>query len=487
MPREDVTADLDLESERSGPMSLGTYQLIAEIARGGMGRVCLCRRAGEAGFQRLFALKLMHPHLASEAEFVDMLLDEAHLAARINHPNVVGIVDLGRYEGGYFLVMDYIEGASLYELLARRRVERSPSLIVPVAIDALRGLAAAHAQTDEFGEPLGIVHRDVSPHNVLVGVDGTARLTDFGIAKATARISSTRPGTRKGKFEYMAPEQITSGECDVRTDVFSFGVMLWNALTGERLFRSETDAGTLHNVLNLKIAAPSTVGLRPPACFDDAVMRALERDPSKRTASADELAAELKRAASSGGLIGSREDVGAWVKEVFDDQLRARRALIASSHRASRRALATIVRGELEVAEASPLPRLSTSLPPPPPTGTSPTIAEPMRRRARRSQRFAWALAAIALGISAVLAVALVSFAGTAAEAAPAEVAKLRKPPPILPPIPIPMPMPMPIVASEPAVEAPPPRRPSRARRARRPRRVRPLERMDNNPYLSER
>jgi serine/threonine-protein kinase len=312
------------------PRRLGRYEVVAEIARGGMGTVYLARRAGEAGFQRLFAIKLMHPHLEEDHHFVDMLLDEARIAARIHHPNVVAILDLGLEEGRHFVVLEYVDGAAFSVLLMRSKEARPPQLIVPIMIDTLEGLSAAHSLTDDDGLPLHLVHRDVSPQNILVGADGIGRITDFGIAKAEARITSTRPGMRKGKIHYMAPEQlIEDGDnIDLRADVFAAGAVLWGSLTGRSLFRGQNDAATVHNVLSKEVPPPSTVGFHPPAAFDAVCLRALERDPEKRFQSALEMADALRRAAAAHGLVSSHSAIASWVGETLGDELEARRQAI---------------------------------------------------------------------------------------------------------------------------------------------------------------
>ncbi len=312
-----------------GRRSLGPYEIIAEIARGGMGVVYLCRRAGEAGFERLFAVKAMHPHLARDREFVAMLIDEARLAARIHHHNVASVLDLGVGEDGYFLAMPYVEGCSLAQLLARNRTYRPPSLIVPIVIGALNGLHAAHTVLDDDGREVGLIHRDVSPQNILVGVDGDARITDFGVAKARARISSTEPGFLKGKLCYAAPEMIErAAALDHRADVFAAGVVLWSALTGRSLFQGASDAETIHRVLTLDVPPPSRVGLAPPAIFDPIILRALARDPADRFASAAAMAAALRAAAIASGMLGAPTRVACWVRDTFAAEIDQRQRLI---------------------------------------------------------------------------------------------------------------------------------------------------------------
>jgi eukaryotic-like serine/threonine-protein kinase len=188
---------------------------------------------GIGGFQRLVAIKRMHPHIAQEEDFVSMFMDEARLTASIRHPNVVATLDIDQSNEGLFIVMEYIEGASLQRVHSdvRKRGERLPlSFIMRVIIDTLSGLHAAHDLAGNDGRPLGIVHRDVSPHNVLVGVDGISRITDFGVARAEERLSHTQDGKLKGKLSYMSPEQIGGIQVDRRADVYAVGVMFWELL-----------------------------------------------------------------------------------------------------------------------------------------------------------------------------------------------------------------------------------------------------------------
>ena len=317
-------------SSRRAPRRIGIYDVIGELARGGMGIVYLACRAGEAGFQRLFAIKVLHTHLADDSSFVAMLHDEARIAARLHHPNVVPIVDLGAEEGLYYVVMEYVEGAAFSMLLRASAAERPARLVVPILIDILEGLHAAHTLTDDSGERLNLVHRDVSPQNILIGIDGNSRLTDFGIAKVATRVTATVPGTRKGKLAYMAPEQLVNdGErIDRRADVFSAGAVFWTALTGLALFRASSDAATLHNILHKPVLAPSAVGLKPPAIFDEVCLRALERDPDKRYQTALEMADALRQIAIQERALGSRSEVAEWVTAQFASEFAARREAI---------------------------------------------------------------------------------------------------------------------------------------------------------------
>ncbi len=312
------------------PVTLGRYELLGLIGRGGMANVYLGRHAGGAGFQRLFAIKVLHPHLAQEGPFVEMLLDEARIAASLHHPNVVPIVDLGTQGDIHYVVMEYVEGCALSVLLKKNPDKRPPRLLIPIVLDALSGLHAAHSLTDDEG--VRLVHRDVSPQNILVGVDGMARLTDFGIAKAESRINTTRPGELKGKISFMSPEQIQSPESvDHRSDVFSAGVLLWTALTGKQLFEAGSTGAAMVNTLRMAVERPSQVGLKPPAVFDAICLRALERNVEARLDSALTFEETLRSAATANGLCGSRREVGEWVLSAVGDELAERR----NAHRSS--------------------------------------------------------------------------------------------------------------------------------------------------------
>lgn len=325
---------LDRLSRPMAGRQLGRYEILTQLATGGMASVYIARAQGVAGFERLVAIKVLHPHLAYEQEFISMFLDEARLAARIRHMNVVPTLDISDSPGdGYFLVMEYIEGNHLGALLARaaQRGERLPRpFVFRVLIDTLQGLSAAHRLSDENGTPLKLVHRDVSPHNILIGTDGIARLTDFGVAKADVRMASTRAGQFKGKLSYMAPEQAASSDTDQRSDLFSVGIILWESLTGRRLFKGETNAATLNKLLNDTVAKPSTISpeLEP---YDAVVMKALSRNPEHRYQSADELGEALDLVAGRGGVAKTRDVAevvrGLDAEKLQDERQRVRDAI----------------------------------------------------------------------------------------------------------------------------------------------------------------
>jgi serine/threonine protein kinase len=307
-------------------MRVGRYLLAARLASGGMSSVHLGRLVGPAGFGRTVAIKQLHPHLAEEREFVTMLLDEARLAARVRHPNVVSVGDVVESEGQLLLVMDYVPGVSLAELLRRALDDRTP-LPLPIAsaigCGILHGLHAAHEATDERGRPLGIVHRDVSPQNVLVGSDGVARLVDFGVAKAAGRLHTTVNGQVKGKLAYMAPEQLRSGSVDRRADIYAAALVIWEAVTLRRPFGEDADA-PLVRVQNDIPHASSARGDLPPA-LDDVLARGLNRAPERRISSAQQMALELSAAVPP----APAPEVAAFVAELAEDLLRQRAALVS--------------------------------------------------------------------------------------------------------------------------------------------------------------
>ena len=319
-------------AQPSSPLStvrvLGRYALFDEIAAGGMATVHIGRLLGPVGFSRTVAIKRLHPQFAKEPDFVAMFLDEARLAARIRHPNVVGTLDVVALDGELFLVMEYVQGESLARLMRTLR-ERGEGVPIPIAvaivIGVLEGLHAAHEATSDQGEPLGIVHRDVSPQNVLVGTDGVARVVDVGVAKAAGRVQSTRNGQLKGKLGYMAPEQI-GGNATRATDVHAVAVVLWEMLTARRLFHADSEMQTFSNILSGELVPPSTHTPKVPAEIDALVMKGLEPKPEDRFSSAREMARALQRVAR----VASPSDVGEWVESVAGANVHSRARMIAA-------------------------------------------------------------------------------------------------------------------------------------------------------------
>jgi serine/threonine-protein kinase len=293
-----------------------------------MATVHFGRLIGPVGFSRTVAIKRLHPHLSKDPEFVKMFMEEARIAARIRHPNVVTTHDVVALETELFLVMDYVHGESLSRLVRKMRQQekRIPvKYTVSIMCGALEGLHAAHEAKSERGMPLGIVHRDVSPQNVLVGVDGAARVLDFGVAKATNKVSETRTDQIKGKVAYMGPEQLSRGRIDRRTDVYAASVVLWEALTGQRLFQGEDVTSLVYSVVSDKILPPSTHNPEVSGALDDIVMRGLSRELEQRWPSARDMAMALEEACS----LGTPREIGAWVEETSGDALAWRAHLVS--------------------------------------------------------------------------------------------------------------------------------------------------------------
>jgi serine/threonine-protein kinase len=377
---------------------IGRYRLYDVIAAGGMATVHYARMHGPMGFARTVAVKRLHAEYARDPEFVAMFLDEARLAARVRHPNVVQTLDVVSDGGELFLVMEYVPGASLAQLLraadeARERVP--PQVAVAVALGVLAGLHAAHEACDEDGNPLDLVHRDVSPQNILVGGDGAARVLDFGIAKAAGRATqATREGQVKGKFAYMAPEQVTNVLVSRQADVFAASVVLWEALTGARLFHAESEPAVLARVLTGAIAPPSAVASDVSSTLDEVVLRGLARDLAVRYATAQEMA----RALESNAVSASALEVGEWVQRLVGRELDERAGHVARIESESRvegvraHGPSNELSNEPSSGPSSELPsEASTDLP-----STSPSAHDSRTRRRRRLATLAGAAVGLA-------------------------------------------------------------------------------------------
>jgi serine/threonine protein kinase len=334
------------------PEVVGRYAIYGKIASGGMASVHFGRLLGTAGFSRTVAIKRLHPHLAEDPDFLTTMLDEARLAARIHHPNVVPTLDVVADGGELLVVMEYVRGESLSRLLRGASATDRPvpwPIVSAIVVGALHGLHAAHEATSEDGAPLGIVHRDVSPQNILVGVDGQSRVIDFGIAKAAGRLQTTSKGIVKGKLSYMAPEQLASAKVTRQSDLYAMSVVLWEALTGRRLFQGEDQTVVLGRVLAGVKDPPSRYLPDLPVEVDAIVMRGLARQPEDRFTSALEMAQALTRALPP----AFPPDVAAWVTDVAGDLLAQRGEVLAGIERGSHPPVISGVRPSLEDAPAA--------------------------------------------------------------------------------------------------------------------------------------
>lgn len=302
----------------------GRYQLLKKLATGGMAQIYLARQVGPEGFEKLLVVKRILPHLAENEDFVTMFLDEARIAARLNHPNVVQIFDLGAQDDSFFIAMEFIHGEDIRRVWKHADKIGKPiplPLICRIIIDACAGLDYAHKKADQSGRALNIVHRDISPQNILVSFEGGVKVVDFGIAKAADQATVTKSGVLKGKYSYMSPEQAGGQPIDCRTDIFALGVVLYELLTGTRLFKRATDIQTLNAVSECKVAPPSEITSRVPADLDSIVMKALSKDRKDRFSEARQLGAALEQWLFSHQMPASSVQLAEFLQDIYADRL----------------------------------------------------------------------------------------------------------------------------------------------------------------------
>ncbi len=323
---EDEVPEVGKPSPELEPIArLGRYELLGRMAVGGMAEIFLARERARAGGSRQVAVKVMRPHLSDDAELGAMFVNEGRVALRLNHPNICHVYEFGLERGRCFIAMEHVHGVTLRDVARRLAVrgERMPiAVVVGVVARVAEALHAAHQAKDAAGRPLAVVHRDVSPHNVMIGFDGVVKLLDFGVARARTG-NAERTDTIKGKFGYLAPEQCVGAPVDARTDVFALGVCLWEALTGRRLYRRTTDYESLQAIVHVDAPDPSTLVPDLPARLSAITLRALSRDPERRFASAAEMQDALEQY-----LVDERERVGTtriqrYVHHLFDDRASA--------------------------------------------------------------------------------------------------------------------------------------------------------------------
>jgi serine/threonine protein kinase len=313
------------------PIQFGKYWLLDRVNVGGMAEVWQAKAFGVEGFERLLAVKRILPNIAEDEEFVTMFIDEAKIAVQLNHANICQIFDLGKVDDSYFIALEFVHGKDVRALYDRCKV-KAPELsdgsqAMPVAqacfiiMKACEGLDYAHNKRDPQGKEVGLVHRDVSPQNVLISYEGEVKLIDFGIAKAAGKASKTQQGILKGKFGYMSPEQVRGLPLDRRSDIFSLGIVLYELLTGERLFIGESDFSTLEKVRNVEILPPSTYNRRISEELERIVMKALAKDVDDRYQNAIDLHDDLQAFMYTAGEFYSRKDLAAWMKRVWAKEI----------------------------------------------------------------------------------------------------------------------------------------------------------------------
>ena len=331
----------------------GRYAIFDEIASGGMASIYLGRLSGPGGFSRAVAIKRLHPHLAGSQEFAASFLREARLAARVRHPNVVSIIDVFEDQTDVFLVMEFVVGASLSAVLGKLAAEgrQVPCAIASaILVPVLHGLHAAHETLDDQGSPLGLVHRDVSPQNVIVGADGVPYVLDFGIAKAAAEGDHTRDHVLKGKLSYLSPEQLKGDPVRRQADIYAACVVLWEMLTGSRLFREASAEATMHAVLTQPVLPPSSCAEGLPSRLNAIVLQGLARDPALRFQTARELADVLEVAVppATAALLST------WVQSLCGESIAELRSRLSSAESATDAADTTTILPLLHAGQALP-------------------------------------------------------------------------------------------------------------------------------------
>ena len=312
----------------------GKYRLIAELGHGGMADVFLAASSGPdgLGFTKLVVVKRLRQNLAEDPEFVAMLIDEARIAARLNHPNAVQTYEIGEVDGQYFISMEYLDGQPLSRFNVRSAKAGKPLALahaVSIYADVLTGLHHAHTLADYDGTPLGIVHRDVTPHNIFVTYDGQVKIVDFGIAKAAGRASQTSQGVVKGKVVYMSPEQASAQDVDLRSDIFAAGVLLWETLTGERYWAGSDELGVMKRLIQRDLPkAPSSIRPDVPEALDKITMKALAPDREDRYANAELMASDLLDWLKVQGGRPMPREIGAGLAALFSDRREAAKEVI---------------------------------------------------------------------------------------------------------------------------------------------------------------
>lgn len=335
------------------PRLFGKYYLLELINVGGMAEVFKAKMFGVEGFEKIVAIKRILPEVAEDAEFIKMFVDEAKIAVKLQHPNVVQIFELGKIEDSYFIAMELINGKDLKTI--RKRLKRV-DLLMPVEQSAYiisqvcDGLDYAHRKTDEKMNPLNIVHRDISPQNMIVSYEGTVKLIDFGIAKAKSKSTKTQVGMLKGKFSYMSPEQVSGQPIDRRSDIFSLGVVFFEMLTGKRLFLGKNDVETLEKIRKAEVLPPSVFNSAVPPELDRIVLKALAKDREDRYQWASEFSEDLKKFSYSSGKSFSRQDMMNFMSEFFADELEEETAKLEEYHKIKKPA-------EMPLREAAQLDR----------------------------------------------------------------------------------------------------------------------------------
>ena len=340
------------------PIPFGKYVLLDRISVGGMAEVFLAKAFGAAGFERILAIKKILPTMVEDEEFITMFIDEARIAVQLNHSNIVQIHELGKNDEHYYIAIEYVPGRDLRAVLDQAKKRKHP-IPIPLAVflaqKVCEGLDYAHRKRDAQGRELNIVHRDISPQNVLIAFEGDVKVIDFGIAKAQGRLQKTQAGILKGKFGYMSPEQVRGLPVDRRSDIFALGVIIYEMLTGERLFVGESDFSTLEKVRNAEVLSPREYNDTIPDELDRVVMKSLAREPDDRYQWASDLGEDLMRFLVAGGTVFGQKQLGLFMKEAFANDVQREQERMAR--------FAAEVERESTHTDSAPAPAPSAPLP----------------------------------------------------------------------------------------------------------------------------
>lgn len=361
------------------PEAFGKYYLIDKVAVGGMAEIFKAKTFGEGGFENLFIIKRIVTHMSDNEQFIQMFLDEARITALLQHSNVVRIYDFGKIQSNYFLAMDFVDGKDVKHILRKMYglgKQLHIQLAVYIAMEAAKGLDYAHKKTNLQGQPLHIVHRDISPSNILVSYNGEVKVADFGIVKSAVVNETTSAGTLKGKFEYMSPEQASGIEVDRRSDIFSLGVVMWEMLTGRRAFKTDSEIKTLERVRSVDLDPPSALNPQVSARLDAIIKQALARDPKDRYQDARELQADLLDFLYPASPDFIQNSLAHFMAALFSEEIAGERSRQEENSRLARALHDSAVQMDLEPEwQETPSGTQATAPVPPPPSNRLPLVA----------------------------------------------------------------------------------------------------------------